>query len=466
VVGCQQSRTESARITLTRVQAISIGVALALSMTSAAAVPRLAGWLLVSTQIAFLALAAWRLGLIAVQARAPRAAPSSSWRHEDWPRYTIVAALYHEAQILPHLVERLDEIDYPRDRLQGFLALEADDHATIAAASQLELPDWLSVLVVPPGTPKTKPRALNYALARATGDFLTIYDAEDDPDPLQLKEAAMKFRDEGDSLACVQAPLRIRSRQKTSPHPLLDRQFAAEYAALFEITLPAMVRLGLPFPLGGTSNHFRVSVLRALGGWDSWNVTEDADLGFRIWRSGYRLGVISRPTYETPPGPVRLWLPQRTRWLKGYLQTLAVHTRWTEGMGWRGWAALIMTIGAGLGSAAVHAGCMAWVAVVCLMSAMDRQLPSLSVLGWAVLIVGVAAAWITKYRGARIAGTPYGPLDMAASLPYWFLLSLAFMHAAVRLALEPHRWDKTPHQDDIELIIVPDPYPDAGRAAA
>jgi len=461
VVDHQQAGTGSARITLTRVQAISIGFVLTFGVVAAAAVPRFAGWLLISTQVGFLALAAWRLGLIAVHACAPRAASPAGWDHEIWPRYTIVAALYHEAQILPHLVERLDEIDYPRDRLQGFLALEADDHATIAAASQLKLPDWLSVLVVPPGTPKTKPRALNYALARATGDFLTIYDAEDDPDPLQLKEAAMKFRDEGDALACVQAPLRIRSRQKNSPHPLLDRQFAAEYAALFEITLPAMTRLGLPFPLGGTSNHFRVSVLRALGGWDSWNVTEDADLGFRIWRSGFRLGVISRPTYETPPGPVRLWLPQRTRWLKGYLQTLAVHTRWTEGMGWRGWAALILTIGAGLGSAAVHAGCMAWVAVVCLMSAMDRQLPSLSVLGWAVLIVGVAAAWITKHRGARIAGTPYGLLDMAASLPYWFLLSLA-----VRLALEPHRWDKTPHQDHVEPIIVADAYPDAGRAAA
>ncbi len=466
MAGSEQRLAGTARITLTRSQAIAIGVFSTLSLAGACLLPRLASFYLISVQVGFLALAIWRLSLIVVQAEAPRPNPPGSWSHDEWPHYTIVAALYHEAQILPHLVERLDEIDYPRDRLQGFLALEADDHATIAAASQLSLPDWLSVLVVPPGAPKTKPRALNYALARATGDFLTIYDAEDDPDPLQLKEAAMKFRAEGEGLACVQAPLRIRSRQKNSPHPLLDRQFAAEYAALFEITLPAMVQLGLPFPLGGTSNHFRVSVLKALGGWDAWNVTEDADLGFRIWRSGLRLSVISRPTYETPPGPVRLWLPQRTRWLKGYLQTLAVHTRWTEGMGWRGWTALILTIGAGLGSAAVHAGCMAWVAVVCLMSAMDRQLPSLSVMGWTVLIVGVAAAWITKHRGARIAGTPYGPLDMAASLPYWFLLSLAFMHAAVRLALEPHRWDKTPHQDDVEPISVPDPYPDAGRAAA
>ncbi|HBV13535.1 MAG TPA: glycosyltransferase, partial [Brevundimonas sp.] len=141
----QQAGTGSARITLTRAQAISIGFVFTLGVIAVAAVPRFAGWLLISTQAGFLTLAAWRLGLIAVQASAPKAASSAGWRHEDWPRYTIVAALYHEAQILPHLVERLDAIDYPRDRLQGFLALEADDHATIAAASQLKLPDWLSV---------------------------------------------------------------------------------------------------------------------------------------------------------------------------------------------------------------------------------------------------------------------------------------------------------------------------------
>ena len=456
----------TARITLTRTQCAAIIVIAVAGLAGGVFLPTLAAFLVLAIQISFLSLSAWRMGLIAIQIGAPRAdVPPLAWAGE-WPRYTIVAALYHEADILPYLVERLEAIDYPRDRLQGFLALEADDHATITAASQLELPQWLSVLVVPPGAPKTKPRALNYALARATGDFLTIYDAEDDPDPLQLKEAAMKFRAEGEALACLQAPLRIRSRRKTSPHPLLDRQFAAEYAALFEITLPAMARLGLPFPLGGTSNHFRVSVLRSLGGWDAWNVTEDADLGFRIWRAGYRLGVISRPTYETPPGPVRLWLPQRTRWLKGYLQTLAVHTRSASGMGWRGWAALVLTVGAGLGSAAVHAGCMAWVAVVCLMAAIEGRLPALSIMGWAVLIIGLATAWSIQWRGARLAGARYGPLDMAASLPYWFLLSLAFSHAAVRLALEPHHWDKTPHREDVEPIIVPDLYPDAGRTAA
>ncbi|KAJ8133649.1 hypothetical protein OY671_013137, partial [Metschnikowia pulcherrima] len=142
-----------------------------------------------------------------------------------WPRYTIVAALYQEAEILPHLVERSAAIDYPAERLQGFSASETDDHATITAASQSHSPEWLTVLVVPAGAPKTKPRASNHASSLATGDFSTIYDAEDDPDPSQLKEAAARFRIESERSACVQAPSRIRSRRKASPHPLLDRQF-------------------------------------------------------------------------------------------------------------------------------------------------------------------------------------------------------------------------------------------------
>lgn len=460
----------SARTTLTRPQILHLVVLIACIIALAIIAPPSTASL--SLQIGFLSLAAWRTFLLWRSRRwrplnpaPPYASPSG-----EWPRYTVVAALYHETEILPHLIARLSDIDYPPDRLEGFLALEADDEATINTALSLPRPDWLQVLIVPPGAPRTKPRALNYALSRSSGDLITIYDAEDDPDPLQLREAAARFMAEGEHLACLQAPLRIRSRGKTSTSPFLDRQFAAEYAALFEITLPAMTRLGLPFPLGGTSNHFRVPVLRALGGWDAWNVTEDADLGFRIWRAGYRLGVIHRPTYEPPPGPLKLWLPQRTRWLKGYLQTLAVHTRSTRGMGWRGWTALAATVGAGLASAALHAICAAWVFTLALTSIVAGGLPHFSPWGSAVLASGILAAWLTKHRGARLAGGSYGVVDMLASLGYWCLLSLAFAHAAIRLIFEPHHWDKTPHRaapaTDIVADIIMIEDADAGRAAA
>ncbi|WP_427792649.1 glycosyltransferase [Brevundimonas diminuta] len=457
----------SARITLTRLQTLILLAAIMAVITLASRLPVTLNALSLGLQAGFACVATWRVFLLWTSRRwRPRQPAVPSTRQSaEWPRYTVVAALYQETEVLPHLIERLAEIDYPADRIEGFLVLEADDEATINLARTLPRPDWLQVLVTPHETPKTKPRALNYALTQATGDLITIYDAEDDPDPLQLREAAGRFMIDDGTLACVQAPLRIRNRGK-SRSPFLDRQFAAEYAALFEITLPAMTRLGLPFPLGGTSNHFRVPVLRSLGGWDPWNVTEDADLGFRIWRAGYRLGVIQRPTYEPPPGSLNLWLPQRTRWLKGYLQTLAVHTRSSRGMRWRGWAGLIATIVAGLVSAALHAICTAWILSLALTSFASGRLPPFSIIGITVLISGVMAAWLMKRRGSRLAGVPYGIHDLLPSLGYWCLLSMAFCHAAVRLLLEPHHWDKTPHQAVAtpDVIMIKDA--ESGRAAA
>lgn len=392
----------------------------------------------------FLAVAVWRLALILLSAISAPPPPEPA----VWPRYTVVAALYHEAEVVGQLIERLSRIDYPADRLQGLLVLEAHDHDTIAAALKGPRPDWLEVFVIPPGRPQTKPRALNCALAHATGDLLTVYDAEDEPHPGQLREAAARFAaDPTGRLACLQAPLRIR-RAHRSDSPFLDRQFAAEYASLFETTLPGMARLGLPFPLGGTSNHFRTDVLSAVEGWDAWNVTEDADLGFRLWSRGWRLGVISRPTWETPPGGLDNWLPQRTRWLKGYMQTWGVHTRAPWKLGWRGAIALTLTVGAGLVSAGLHGLSLAWVAATVLVALMAGLPPETPQLALSVLVLGAAAAWLSCAIGARRAGVPYGPVDMIAAPAYWALLSLAFVHAAWRLVLDPFAWDKTLHRRD------------------
>lgn len=388
----------------------------------------------------FLAVALWRVLLILVSVvRLPEPAIP-----EHWPRYTVLAALHDEADIVGQLIERLSRIDYPADRLQGLLVLEAHDHDTIAAARAAPRPDWLDILVTPPGKPQTKPRALNYALARATGELLTVYDAEDAPNPGQLREAAARFAaDRTGRLACLQAPLRIRAAPG-----FIARQFSAEYASLFEAVLPGMARLGLPFPLGGTSNHFRVDLLREAGGWDAWNVTEDADLGFRLWSRGWRLGVLARPTWEAPPGGFPLWLPQRTRWLKGYLQTWGVHTRQPWRLGLRGALALLMTLGAGLASAAIHGLCLAWVAVTVLVPLVAGLPPETPRLALSVLVLGAASAWLSCAIGARRAGVPYGAVDMVTAPAYWALLSVAFAHAAWRLVREPFAWDKTPHRRD------------------
>lgn len=394
----------------------------------------------------FGAASAVRLILVWMTRRRSVSPPSPS----NWPPYTIVCALHDEPHVVGQLIRGLARIDYPVDRLQGLIVLEQHDIATRDAALATPRPDWLRILTVPPGSPQTKPRALNEALKQATGEYLTIYDAEDTPDPGQLREAASRFASERDGrTGCLQAPLRIRRRHAAlDPTPFVDRQFAAEYAALFEVVLPGLAKFGFPFPLGGTSNHFRVDALRRLGAWDAHNVTEDADLGFRLWRAGYRLGVLSTPTWETPPGPVSHWLPQRTRWLKGYMQTFGVHTRRPWELGWRGGAAFLLTVGAGLVSAACHGPSLLWVAAALMLAAASATSPALPALGLLILGAGVLVAWLTCAVGSRRAGLGYGLREMAEAPLYWSMLSLAFAHAAWRLLVQPFAWDKTPHRAD------------------
>lgn len=403
---------------------------------------RLAAALILVAAVGFLAVAVWRTILIMASARPSEEPPPP----DRWPRYTVLAALHDEAEVVGQLIERLARIDYPPERLQGLLLLEADDRSTITAALTAARPAWLTVLVVPPGTPRTKPRALNHGLARATGKLLTVYDAEDEPHPLQLREAAARFASAGGGrLACLQAPLRVRPGSTS----FLGRQFAAEYAGLFETILPGMARLGLPFPLGGSSNHFRAEALRAVGGWDSWNVTEDADLGFRLWEDGWRADVIRRPTLESPPVELDEWLPQRARWLKGHMQTWGVHTRRPWRLGMRGMAALVLTIGAGLASAALHGPSLAWIAATLLVALFAGLPPAIPLLAAVVLILGAGSAWLSCLIGARRAGAAYGARDMIGAPFYWALLSLAFGHAVWRLARNPFQWDKTRHRPDV-----------------
>ncbi|MGQ2990006.1 MAG: glycosyltransferase family 2 protein [Brevundimonas sp.] len=409
--------------------------------------------LIVGVQLGFIAMGGWRILLTVASRRRPPAAPPPP----VWPRYTVLAALHDEAVVIPQLVRRLAAIDYPPDRLQGLLLLEAHDASTITAALNADRPDWLEVVIVSDGAPRTKPRALNYGLARATGDLVTIYDAEDQPHPQQLREAAARFAaDRSGRLGCLQAPLRIRPPQGTRfSERFLARQFAVEYAALFEVTLPAMAQLGLPFPLGGTSNHFRAEALREVGGWDAWNVTEDADLGFSLWRAGWKLHIIGRPTWEAAPERLYDWLPQRTRWLKGFMQTWGVHTRDLWSLGLRGALALSLSIGGALTAAASHAAAITGVAAVVLVALVAGLPPQTSFMALGVLAFGVISAWINGLIGARRAGVPYGPVDMLLAPGAWALLSLAFLHAAHRLVTEPFTWDKTAHRPDtVDLTPV------------
>lgn len=356
------------------------------------------------------------------------------------PVYTIIAPLYREASVATELVANLSRLDYPRDRLQVLVMLEADDHETQAVFQALPLPAFFQVVVAPPGSPKTKPRACNIALERARGDLIVIYDAEDAPHPGQLREAAARFAAEGPDLACLQAPLRIEPDRRFLPD-----QFALEYAVQFEVFLPALARWGLPFPLGGTSNHFRASALHEIGGWDPYNVTEDADIGFRLAASGYRLDVITLPTFETAPLSLRAWRPQRARWVKGHMQTLAVHARGPAARKPRGLLGLILTLVLSVLSSHLHGPLFLWAVFTVAPALLGRPVllhgPDvvLAVFGWGcVAIAGV--------RAQKRAGAAPRMLPLIGAVFYWPLQSLAAAQALVQFVVAPFHWDKTPHE--------------------
>jgi glycosyltransferase XagB len=249
--------------------------------------------------------------------------PDPPLQPADLPRYSVIIPLYQEKEIVPLLVERMASLSYPREKLEIFFLIEEVDHATRAAFAAITLPPYMFTLVVPKGKPQTKPRALNVALPFLRGEYVVVFDAEDAPEADQLLKAAAKFAGNPIRTACIQARIAISNVRDG----FLTSRFAIEYAALFDCIKAGAARLGWPVPLGGTSNHFRVSTLRSIGGWDAWNVTEDADLGLRLARFGWRVADLPSTTWEEAPNTLASWLNQRTRWLKGWFQTLSVHTR-------------------------------------------------------------------------------------------------------------------------------------------
>ncbi len=242
----------------------------------------------------------------------------------ELPMYTILLPLYHEQAIAEKLIRNLGKLDYPQEKLDILLLLECDDHETREALERATLPSCCRILVVPDGPVRTKPRACNYGLEAARGKYCVIYDAEDAPETDQLKKAIAVFRrDKTGHLACVQAKLNYYNPYQN----YLTRFFTVEYTAHFDLLLGGMRIFRLPLPLGGTSNHFRTDLLREIGGWDPFNVTEDCDLGIRIYESGFKTDVVDSTTYEEANSQLGNWLRQRSRWVKGFMQSHLVHYR-------------------------------------------------------------------------------------------------------------------------------------------
>lgn len=375
---------------------------------------------------------------------------STAARQISLPSYSILVPLYDEAEIIPDLLEALAAIDYPTDKLDIQLVVESADPKTYGAVLEHELPAHIRINVVPTSHPKTKPQALNHALKSAIGELVVVYDAEDIPEPLQLRDAAAVLHSDP-QLGCVQACLNVYNREES----FLTRQFTIEYTVLFDWLLPTLERLGFPVPLGGTSNHFPRRVLNELGGWDAYNVTEDADLGICLARAGYRVTVLRSTTWEEAPATFSIWLKQRTRWLKGWIQTYLVHMRrpgrlWRE-LGARGFAGLQVFMGGMLMSAFVHPWVFALAAADLLVGTefIVAFWPPANVVTWLALfnlVAGYAAGILLALVALRARG--WNSLMWATLLMpvYWLLISAAAYRALWQLLWQPYQWEKTAHR--------------------
>lgn len=364
-------------------------------------------------------------------------------------RYTILIALYDEAAVAPQLVRTLREIDYPPELLQVLFLTETDDAPTRAALAAAGLPAHFDVVTVPPGGPRTKPNALNHGLALADGDYLTVFDAEDLPDPQQLRKAVGAFAALPAGVACLQARLVIDN----PADGWLSLMMAIEYAALFDATKCGFASMGMPVALGGSSNHFRRDALVALGGWDAWNVTEDADLGLRMARAGLQVADLPSTTLEEAPFELCAWFRQRRRWHKGFLQTLVCHSRapvaGIRAMGLVNWIGGLTQVGGAVLSALlfpVFTGHLAWLAATGAL--FDNASVMAMVLNTAALWVAVCGlismllpALIGLKRRRAWHLTPW-----LIALPlYQLVVSAAAWAALVDYARNPFMWLKTQH---------------------
>jgi glycosyltransferase XagB len=378
--------------------------------------------------------------IVAIEARA--------LSDDELPVFTVLVPMHKEPAILPILARSLRALDYPLGKLDIKLVLEANDIETIEVASKLGLEGVFEVIRVPLSHPQTKPKACNFALQFARGEFLVVYDAEDRPEPDQLRKVVATFRRSSPDTACLQCRLSYFNLNEN----WLTRMFTLDYGLWFDQMLPGLERLNVPIPLGGTSNHFKIEVLRKLHAWDPFNVTEDADLGVRLTQKGYRVGVVDSTTYEEASSHAGNWIRQRSRWMKGYMQTLLVHTRrpvhLMRSVGLLGFLGFCFFVGgtvlSGLLNPVFWLLYLGW--LIAAFSGYEAVFPEpLLFLSLFNLLAGNGAlVFLNMLAPIRRGWLDLIPYSLTA-FGYWVMISIATYKGLWQLLRDPFYWEKTEH---------------------
>ncbi|MGE3194331.1 MAG: glycosyltransferase [Microbacteriaceae bacterium] len=366
----------------------------------------------------------------------------------ELPKYTVLVPVFREANIVAQLVANLGKLDYPVDKLEVLVLIEEEDHLTRDAFLGANPPPHMQIVTIPKGAPQTKPRACNVGLYFSTGEYLVIYDAEDTPEPDQLKKAVVAFRRGGEKTVCIQASLNYFNAEEN----VLTRMFTLEYSYWFDYMLAGLDAADLPIPLGGTSNHFRTSALIELGGWDPYNVTEDADLGIRASALGYRVGVVNSTTMEEANTSIPNFVRQRSRWIKGYMQTTLVHARRPRQLireiGWRRFLSFALLIG---GTPATFLGVLPLYVVTVFTVFIPAEVLSQFFPVWLLwiclvnFIIGNSVMVYLSMMGPYKRGTFELILWAVINPIYWILHSIASYKGLWQLITKPHYWEKTEH---------------------
>lgn len=373
--------------------------------------------------------------VLALAGKPPSAVGGSD---DEMPIYSILIPVYREAGMIPQMARSLASLDYPVEKLDVSLVVEEDDRETRTAVRAA----GLRAITVPACVPRTKPKACNFALQMTRGEFVVVYDAEDRPEPDQLRKAVAAFRSHPE-ISCFQARLAIDRATGWLAH-----MFAVDYDLWFRMLLPGLARFGGPIPLGGTSNHFRTKSLVSVGAWDPFNVTEDADLGVRLARLGHCVAILDSTTFEEAPTRFLIWLRQRTRWMKGYMQTILVHSRdpWqlNKDIGFGGLVLFSSFLGGAIWSSLVNPllwlTCLAGVLLAAGDASVLADLARIS--GGTLLLANLLLAALAILRSGR----PPSVKALVLTYPaYWFLISAACYRAAWQLLRDPFQWEKTPH---------------------
>lgn len=410
----------------------------------------------------------------------PRCYPLDT-SEEDLPVYTILVPLYKEPRVAETIIKHIGLLDYPTDKLDVKLLLEADDEETNTVVAALDLPACMEVIHPPAEGPRTKPKACNYGLEKARGEFVVIYDAEDRPEPDQLRKAVAMFATMPPEVACLQAKLNFFNRDQN----WLTKFFTVEYTLWFDLYLPGLQRLRLPIPLGGTSNHFRAAVLHGIGGWDPFNVTEDCDLGIRLHVEGHQTRMLDSTTWEEANSRFWNWIRQRSRWVKGYFQTYLVFMRHPlrlfRELGLRGMLGFLFAVGGH--SLLLVLNLVVWtvLAVYLVLLGLDvlvdakplwevmtgdrwmarrswkllhafgeeplgHSILSLSLFSFSAVLFAANFVFIGLGVVACIRRKFHGLVWMALLFPlYWIMVSFGALKGLVQLFTNPHYWEKTDH---------------------